>query len=85
MLQGVNMTTSHDELPFEQAMAELETLVRRLEEGALPLEETVVLYQRGRELSAHCQRLLDQAALRVQQLTPDGAGGQTEAPFVTEF
>ena len=59
-------------LSFEQALAELETVVAQLEEGTLCLEDTVTLYQRGRALSKHCQQLLDDVALQVQQLTSDG-------------
>jgi exodeoxyribonuclease VII small subunit len=58
-------------LTFEQALAELEEVVASLEEGALDLEDTVVLYQRGRGLAEHCQHLLDDVALRVQQLTSE--------------
>lgn len=60
-------------LSFEQAYAELEALVARLESGDLPLEESVALYERGRRLSAHCQHLLDQAELRVNRLDDDGS------------
>lgn len=61
-----------NQLPFETAYAELQTIVSQLESGALPLEDSVALYERGRQLSAHCQTLLDQAELRVTQLTADG-------------
>ncbi len=61
-----------DELSFEQALAELETTVARLEEGNLPLDEMVKLYQRGKSLAEHCQQLLDRATLQVRQLTADG-------------
>jgi exodeoxyribonuclease VII small subunit len=60
------------QLPFETAYAELQTIVNQLESGELPLEDSVALYERGRQLSAHCQGLLDQAELRVTQLTVDG-------------
>ncbi len=70
------------ELPFERALAELEAVVQRLESGVLTLEETVALYARGRELARHCQSLLDEADLRLQQLAPDGAGGYVTTPLV---
>lgn len=59
-------------LSFEAAYAELETIISRLESGELPLEESVNLFERGRQLTEHCQTLLDKAELRVSQLTGDG-------------
>jgi exodeoxyribonuclease VII small subunit len=60
------------ELSFEAAYAELDTIIARLESGELPLEESVTLFERGRQLAEHCQALLDKAELRVNQLTNDG-------------
>jgi exodeoxyribonuclease VII small subunit len=60
------------QLLFETAWAELQTIVAQLESGELPLEDSVALYERGRQLSAHCQHMLDQAELRVSQLSADG-------------
>ncbi|HEY88446.1 MAG TPA: exodeoxyribonuclease VII small subunit [Thermoflexia bacterium] len=62
-------------LTFEAAAVELEVLVQKLEEGELPLEETVSCYQRGQLLAQHCQSLLDDVELRIQELAPDGEGG----------
>ncbi len=58
------------QLSFEAALTELESVVEKLEEGTLDLNQTVILYQRGRALAAHCQRLLDAVELRIQQLAP---------------
>lgn len=71
------MTTAVEELTFEETLGELQAIVQQLESGELKLEETVSLYQRGQQLAAHGQELLDDVELRVQQLQPDG----TEAPF----
>jgi exodeoxyribonuclease VII small subunit len=60
------------ELSFEAAYAELESIIAQLESGELPLEESVALYERGRQLTERCQAALDQAELRVSQLTSDG-------------
>jgi exodeoxyribonuclease VII small subunit len=57
------------ELTFEAAYTELEQVLSQLESGALALDESVSLYERGRQLTAHCQNLLDQAELRITQLT----------------
>lgn len=62
------MTDTPDALSFEDSFSELDTIVRRLESGELPLEESVALYERGRLLAAHCQRLLDGAELRITQV-----------------
>ncbi len=61
-----------NERSFEVAYAELTTIITQLESGDLPLEESVKLYERGRELAKHCQKLLDSAELRVNQLADDG-------------
>ena len=61
-------------LPFDKALDELKDVVARLEEGGLPLEESIALYERGAALHEHCGTLLDAAELRVQRLV-DGAGG----------
>ena len=68
------MENSVDELTFEQAFAELEAVVRALEEGNQPLEEALSLYERGMKLAAHCQKLLDAAELRIRQLVPNEEG-----------
>jgi exodeoxyribonuclease VII small subunit len=62
-------------LAFDQALAELQSVVGRLETGGLPLESSIELYERGVRLHAHCARLLTQAELRVQRLV-EGAGGR---------
>jgi exodeoxyribonuclease VII small subunit len=61
-------------LTFDQALEELRDVVARLEQGGLPLEESIALYERGAALHEHCGKLLDSAELRVQRLV-DGAGG----------
>ena len=60
------------ELSFETAFEELETIIERLDSGELPLDESVSLYERGRQLATRCQTLLDEAELRVQKLMDDG-------------
>jgi exodeoxyribonuclease VII small subunit len=61
-----------NELSFEEAFNELEDIVAKLESGELTLEQSVVLFERGRKLSDYCQTVLDKAELRVNQLTNDG-------------
>ncbi|MEJ2011845.1 MAG: exodeoxyribonuclease VII small subunit [Anaerolineales bacterium] len=64
-----------DELTYEQAFEELQVVVERLEAGDLPLEESLALFERGQALSARCSDLLEQAQLRLTELT-EGAGGE---------
>ena len=62
-------------LSFEQALAELEQIVARLESGQAPLEDSIQLYERGAALKAHCEQRLEAARLRVEKIVM-GAGGQ---------
>jgi exodeoxyribonuclease VII small subunit len=62
-------------LTFERAIEELESIVKRLEEGKVPLEESVTIYERGEALKRRCEELLRQAEARVDKITTD-AGGQ---------
>ncbi len=68
-------------LTYEEAFEELALLVKKLEEGDLPLEEALALFERGQELSVRCNQLLEQAELRLRELTPDGEGGFNEVDF----
>ncbi|HVY58926.1 MAG TPA: exodeoxyribonuclease VII small subunit [Xanthobacteraceae bacterium] len=62
---------------FERAIEELETIVRRLEEGKVPLEESVAIYERGEALKRRCEELLQQAEARVEKITLDRSGKPT--------
>lgn len=66
------------EMSFEQALAELEQIVARLESGQAPLEDSIRMYERGSTLKAHCERRLEAARLRVEKIVV-GAGGATTA------
>jgi len=61
-----------EHLTFEQAYAELEETVRKLEAGGLTLEESLALFERGQALADRCNAQLEQAELKVNQLTPEG-------------
>lgn len=58
---------------FEAAITELETIVKRLEEGDLTLEQSLELYERGVTLSRYCHGRLEQAERRIEILTDGGA------------
>jgi len=72
------------ELPFEQAFARLEEAVNALSAGDLPLDEALAHFEAGMKLARHCERLLERAELRVQQVLADSAGNLTLAPFETD-
>ena len=57
---------------FEAAIAELETIVKKLEEGDLPLEKSLELYERGVQLSRFCHTRLEEAEKRIEILTERG-------------
>jgi exodeoxyribonuclease VII small subunit len=57
---------------FEAAIAELESVVRKLEEGDLPLEQSLALYERGVQLSRFCHARLEEAERRIEILTDRG-------------
>lgn len=64
-------------LSFERAMEELESIVKRLEDGKVPLEESVAIYERGEALKRRCEELLRQAEARVDKITTDSNGQPT--------
>ena len=64
-------------LSFERAIEELESIVRRLEEGKVPLEESVAIYERGEALKRRCEELLRAAEARVEKITLDAGGKPT--------
>jgi len=57
---------------FEAAIAELETIVKKLEEGDLPLEKSLELYERGVQLSRFCHARLEDAEKRIEILNERG-------------
>jgi exodeoxyribonuclease VII small subunit len=65
-------------MSFEQALAELEQIVGRLESGQAPLEDSIRFYERGAALKAHCEAKLKEASLRVEKIV-QGAGGALSA------
>ena len=62
---------------FEDALAELEQIVRRLEGGQVKLDEAITSYERGAQLKRHCERKLNEAQQRVDRIVigPEGAIG----------
>ena len=69
--------TDVSKMPFEGAIEELKSIVKRLEEGKVPLEESVAIYERGEVLKRRCEDLLRQAEARVEKITLDATGKPT--------
>jgi exodeoxyribonuclease VII small subunit len=69
-----NTNTDVKRLTFERAIEELESIVKRLEEGKVPLEESVAIYERGEALKQRCEELLKAAEARVEKITLDATG-----------
>jgi len=68
------------DLTFEQALAELEQIVARLESGQAPLEDSIRLYERGAALKGHCETRLEAARLRVEKIVMGAGGAPAAAP-----
>lgn len=67
-----------DDLSFEQAMAELESIVRGLESGDIELEASIEAYERGAALKKHCEKKLAGAKARIEKITV-GSNGTIKA------
>lgn len=68
---------------FEQAMTALEEIVRELERGDLPLEDSLKLFEQGVKLSRECQDRLRQAERRIEMLLRDDQGQSVVAEFAS--
>ncbi|MEX0590951.1 MAG: exodeoxyribonuclease VII small subunit, partial [Xanthobacteraceae bacterium] len=72
--ESKNQNSDVAALPFETALAELESIVQRLEKGDVALEESIRIYERGEALKGHCETLLRVAEARVEKITRDAGG-----------
>ncbi len=68
-------------MTFEAGMQRLEQIVRAMERGDVPLEESLKLFREGTELVSSCGRLLDEAELQVKKITVSPDGTPTEEDF----
>lgn len=66
------MQNDIEELNFEEALAKLDEIVNRLEQGELSLEQSLSLFEQGQMLAGRCASLLESAELKVESLTADG-------------
>jgi len=63
---------------YEQALTELEDIISSLENEPSGLEKSVAIFERGKALIKHCQKLLDSAEMKVRQLEEDGSMSRLE-------
>ncbi len=56
-------------MQYEEAMGELKELINAMEGGELSLEQSMQYFERGRDLVAHCQRILDEAQLKIEEIS----------------
>ena len=68
---------------FEVVFRELQQVVEQLEEGGLELEGAIQLFERGTELAHVCERIVDEAELRVTRLAAESAAALSDAPAET--
>ena len=65
------------DLSFEQALAELESIVETMEAGKVDLKSSIATYERGEKLKKHCESLLKEAEARIEKITLDASGSPT--------
>jgi exodeoxyribonuclease VII small subunit len=68
-------------LSFEAALGELESIVARLEQGEVDLEDSIALYERGQALKAHCERKLKAAESRLEKIVTGAKGAERSEPL----
>ena len=68
-------------LSFEAALKELESIVSRLEQGAVDLEDSIALYERGQALKAHCEKKLKAAESRLEKIVTGAKGAERVEPL----
>lgn len=61
------------DITYEQALEKLEIIVAKLEQGSIPLEKSLELYEEANKLATYCKKCLDDAEQKIVRLTNDGA------------
>ncbi len=72
---GAEAKDGASDVPFEEALAQLEKLIDRIESGKVGLEESIAEYEKGAALLKHCRSILDRAEQRITELTAPPAEG----------
>lgn len=78
-------TADTETLSFEEALRRLEAIVQQLERGDVPLDQSITLYEEGDKLRLQCQKRLDAAQARIEQIMTGADGAATKtAPYPAE-
>jgi exodeoxyribonuclease VII small subunit len=80
MSEATTLPADIAEMSFEDALAELEGIVRRLESGQVKLDEAIQSYERGAQLKRHCEKKLNEAQQRVDRIVIGSDGAVTVEP-----
>ena len=75
---------SNEKIPFELKLKRLEQIVRAMERGEVPLEESLKLFQEGTALVRECGTMLDEAEMQVKMIVPGASGEPTEEDLPNE-
>ena len=75
---------SNKSATFEENMHRLEQIVRTMEQGEIPLEESLKLFNEGTALVQSCGKLLDEAQIQIKMIVPDENGQPVEEDFISE-
>mgnify|MGYP001562884584 FL=1 len=75
---------SVENLSFEAALGELETIVRDLETGKAALEDSISAYERGTALKKHCEKKLGEARSKIEKISVNENGSVTTKPFAEQ-
>lgn len=70
-----------ENLSFEEALGELETIVKSLETGQAKLEDSIAQYERGIALKTHCEKKLREAQAKIEKITIAGDGSLSTMPL----
>lgn len=76
-----NIPADIEKLSFEQALEQLETIVSKLEDGSILLEESIEEYTRGNLLKKHCELKLREATMKIEQVSVDKDGNISKKDF----
>lgn len=84
MPETSNSTAALETLSFEQALGELENIVRGLEAGETELEKSITAYERGIALKKHCEAKLKDAQAKIEKITVNADGSLSTQPLDAE-
>lgn len=80
----MNEKAGNEPASFEEALKELEVIVKKLESGEAKLEDALGLFERGVKLSRYCSTKLEEAEKKIEMLVKDSRGEYQAVPFEPE-